>query len=159
MKKTFNIKNLKQLSKLGKHISTLLQPNTLLFLKGEIGSGKTTLTKFIAHHLKIKENIQSPTFNILKQYSIVFEKKTILFNHYDLFRLKKEKELNALLKELKELAHENINIIEWGENDPQWMKTPGYNIIVVEITQKQKGDQRTLKLKEWHKDILDTIRT
>lgn len=97
---------------MGKEISALLSTNTLLFLSGELGSGKTTLTKLISQQLGIKENVQSPTFNLLKQYPINFNNKKIFLNHYDLFRLKKEKELNALLKELKELTIGNINIIE-----------------------------------------------
>ena len=147
--KIWKIEKITQLKKVGKEISALLSTNTLLFLSGELGSGKTTLTKLISQQLGIKENVQSPTFNLLKQYPINFNNKKIFLNHYDLFRLKKEKELNALLKELKELTIGNINIIEWGENDPyfsQWLKNPDYKVIHLEI--KVEGGKRVIYAKQ-----------
>ena len=148
MQKIWKIERIEQMKSIGKIISSLLFPNTLLFLTGELGSGKTTLTKFISRHLNIKSKIQSPTFSILKQYPICFNKKRTFFNHFDLFRLKKEKELIKLLKNLKELTFENINVIEWGKNDPdfyKWIKTPGFLIIQLEI--RQINDKRIIKIK------------
>ena len=57
-------------------------PNMIICLNGELGSGKTMFTKGIANALGIKENITSPTFNIIKEY----EGELPLY-HMDVYRL------------------------------------------------------------------------
>lgn len=57
-------------------------PNMIICLNGELGSGKTLFTKGFASALGIKENITSPTFNIIKEY----DGELPLF-HMDVYRL------------------------------------------------------------------------
>ena len=60
--------NEQETKELGKTLSKLLPPNSVVLLKGDLGSGKTTLVKGVAEGLGIKEPVLSPTFNILKCY-------------------------------------------------------------------------------------------
>lgn len=96
---------------------------TTIFLQGNLGAGKTTLTQEIARHLGISESITSPTFVILKQYKIANDKFKECFDrliHIDLYRLEGDEEyikneLNLLkipdvLKDSR-----NLIIIEWPE--------------------------------------------
>ena len=53
---------------LGKKISKSLFPGSVITLNGDLGAGKTTITKGIGLGLGIEEEINSPTFNILKCY-------------------------------------------------------------------------------------------
>ncbi len=56
----------------------------LILLKGELGTGKTTLTKFICNLLNVKDEVSSPTFSLINQYETESGKKVY---HFDLYRL------------------------------------------------------------------------
>lgn len=58
-------------------------PNMIICLDGEMGSGKTVFTKGFAEALAIKENVTSPTFNIIKEYTT----GEMPLYHMDLYRL------------------------------------------------------------------------
>ena len=92
----------------------LLKYAFIIALEGNLGSGKTTFIQGLAKGLKIKENVLSPTFLILKEFPILF-KKYKSFYHIDAYRLKHPKELlelgfNDLIKD-----PENIIVIEWAD--------------------------------------------
>ena len=74
-----------------------------IFLKGDIGTGKTTLVKSIAKYLNEKETIISPSFNKM----FVYEK----FIHIDAYNMKDQS-----LKEFEDYFENKIVIIEWAEN-------------------------------------------
>ena len=76
----------------------------IIFLNGDLGSGKTTFVKIFGHLIKEKENIISPTFVIRKDY----EK----FIHIDGYRFEKEEEGKCLNLE-EELNSQKIIFIEW----------------------------------------------
>ena len=67
---------------LGKKVGELLSPGDVVLLDGDLGAGKTTLTKGIGEALGVFRTINSPTFTIMKMY----EGKYPLY-HMDLYRL------------------------------------------------------------------------
>jgi tRNA threonylcarbamoyladenosine biosynthesis protein TsaE len=93
---------------LGVLIGAKAATGAVIFLSGELGSGKTTLTKGIARGLDIKESITSPTFQLCKSY----RGREVLY-HLDLYRLKSPAELKVL--DLDELLDEGVTVIEWGD--------------------------------------------
>lgn len=88
---------------------------TVVALKGDLGSGKTTFTQALGQCLGVRENMHSPTFVILKIYRIEHKGFKNLI-HIDAYRLEKEDELSSLGWEdfLKE--PENLVLVEWPEN-------------------------------------------
>lgn len=74
-----------------------------IFLKGDIGTGKTTLVKSIAKYLNEKETVISPSFNKM----FVYDK----FIHIDAYNMKDQS-----LKEFEDYFENKIVIIEWAEN-------------------------------------------
>jgi tRNA threonylcarbamoyladenosine biosynthesis protein TsaE len=84
-------------------------------LSGDLGAGKTAFTQAVAKHLGIKEKVTSPTFVIMKKYSINLENYNFLF-HFDAYRLKNEKELLHLGWEEIIEKKEHIVFIEWPKN-------------------------------------------
>lgn len=63
----------------------LTEDCNIVLLKGELGSGKTTLTKFICKLLNVKDEVSSPTFSLVNQYGLEDGKRVF---HFDLYRLK-----------------------------------------------------------------------
>lgn len=84
----------------------------LLSMYGDIGAGKTTLTKSIGKYLNIKEKITSPSFVILNEYHT----GDIPVYHFDLYRLENEG-LSTILGEIREYTETEkaLSIIEWSE--------------------------------------------
>ena len=136
---SFNIKELNDLTAVAQYLVELLKPNIYLILRGELGAGKTTLTKFLARELEIEANVSSPTFNVLQQYWS--NKKQCYLNHFDFFKLKEKDDLNAF----KELTEGNINVIEWPDkNSSFWLGEETIEITINYL--KNKPEERTILL-------------
>ena len=89
--------NLSQIDTISKKILSFLSKSDCIFLSGELGSGKTTFVRSLIHQLQEKNKIKktavtSPTFNLLNEYEI----QNLKIMHYDLYRLKNNKEINQL---------------------------------------------------------------
>ena len=78
-----HIKNEQATEELGLNLASELKPGDIVALIGALGTGKTALTKYIAKGLGVTENIDSPTFNIVKEYK---SGRLPLF-HFDVYRL------------------------------------------------------------------------
>ncbi len=87
----------------------------VIFLKGELGSGKTTFSRFIINKLHLLNNfskpssINSPTYPILLTYDL----SSFQIFHYDLFRIKNIIELEEL--DFFENIKNAITLVEWPE--------------------------------------------
>ena len=106
------VKSLEHLNSLSQKVADKLDKNDCIFLIGEIGVGKTTFTRYLINNLQEKNGekiteVLSPTFNLLYEYDL----KTIKIMHYDLYRIKDEKELKHLGIFLDK--KDTIKIIEW----------------------------------------------
>ncbi len=95
--------------KLGEKISKILKPGDVILLTGDLSGGKTTITKGIGLGLGVTRIINSPTFNIVKEY----KGDNIILNHFDLYRLDG---LNNDF-DLEEYFNDNsICVVEWPYN-------------------------------------------
>ena len=108
------IKSLDQLNQISLKIIRKISEQDCIFLFGEIGAGKTTLTRAIINNIQIqnKQNeteVLSPTFNIVYEYDI----NNFKIMHYDLYRLKTIKEVLQL--SIFDQDVNSIKIIEWAE--------------------------------------------
>ena len=83
-------------------------PNMVICLTGDLGSGKTIFTKGFAEALGIDENITSPTFNIIKEYTT----GEMNLYHMDLYRLNGDVK-NLGLEEY--FTKGGVVIIEWAD--------------------------------------------
>ena len=120
---------------LANKISKKLKVGDVVFLYGEMGVGKTTFIKYIINGFQKKNKLKqtevtSPTFNLLNEYQI----NQIKINHYDLFRLKSQKELVNL--NLFEDSPNSITLVEW----PQIIKEKPKNLI--EFNFKYEDDHK-----------------
>jgi tRNA threonylcarbamoyladenosine biosynthesis protein TsaE len=100
----------------GRKLARLLKPPQLLLLRGDLGTGKTTLVKGIAQALDAAEpdEVTSPTFTLLHEYDGSLNGKPIKLYHIDVYRLEGERQLETLgLDEL--LTSDALVFVEWGD--------------------------------------------
>lgn len=112
-KQTIKINNLLDLKKWTKKLSNYLLKQKLpfyLLLNGDLGAGKTTLTRELLINLGVQNKVTSPTFVILNQYESKLLKSKI--NHMDAYRLSEIEDLGLYEEEFSD----SLNIIEWSDN-------------------------------------------
>ena len=134
------IKSLEQLNSFSEKVADRLEGKDCIFLTGEIGVGKTTFTRFLINYLQKKEGLNttevlSPTFNLLYEYD--FKKYKIM--HYDLYRLKNEKEVNNL--HIFQENEDAIKIIEW----PSLIKIPISDKLEINLDYGKHENERKLR--------------
>lgn len=95
---------------LGERLGALLQPGDVLVLTGDLGAGKTQLTKGIAAGMGIEDDVTSPTFNIL----MVYDGAEMPLYHFDLYRLDDPDQLEDI-GFYDVLEGDGVCAIEWGE--------------------------------------------
>ena len=143
--------NLQELNKFAEKLAAIYIPSDIILLKGELGVGKTTFTRFLInslHHKKkisLPTSIKSPTFPIL----ITYDLKDYEIYHYDLYRLKSVKELYEL--DMFENFKNNISIIEWPEILINELKKENYYYIEFSFVNKIT---REIKLNHNNKNII-----
>ena len=108
--RTIGIKSEEDAFSFGKKLADELQPGDVLALIGELGTGKTTLTKGIAEGLGIKETVTSPTFTIVSEYH---SGRLPLF-HFDVYRLESGAELVAMGAD-EYFERGGVTVIEWAD--------------------------------------------
>ena len=84
---------------------------SIIFLEGDLGSGKTTLVKEILKSFGLSEPVTSPTFTIIEPY-LIKDKKIY---HIDLYRIESRKELEVLGIEEYSAENDCLIFIEWPE--------------------------------------------
>ncbi|MDY2960126.1 MAG: tRNA (adenosine(37)-N6)-threonylcarbamoyltransferase complex ATPase subunit type 1 TsaE [Hornefia sp.] len=104
------LRNKQEVMKFGESLAKDMYPGDVLALVGELGTGKTTLTKAIAKGLGITELITSPTFTIVKEYT---SGRLPMF-HFDVYRLESGAQLTAVGGE--DYFHAGgVCIVEWAD--------------------------------------------
>lgn len=108
--KTIYMKNEAETVGFGIELGQNAKPGTVIALTGDLGAGKTTLTKSIAKGLGIEDVITSPTFTIVKEY----ETGRLPLYHFDVYRI-------GDIDEMYELGYEEyffgqgVCVVEWAD--------------------------------------------
>ena len=136
------ISSILDLQKITNRIKKILLPGDVIFLYGQIGVGKTTFARLLINNCenekKLKKSeVLSPTFNIMFEYDI----KDFTIEHYDLHRLKNEKEIINI--GLFANLEQNITIVEW----PELIKKKPINRIDLFFEYSKDMNERTLTIK------------
>ncbi len=111
--KTLLLPNDRATLALGTWLGTQLEAGTVLLLTGDLGAGKTTLTKGIGKGLDIPDEIDSPTFTLINEY----DSGRLPLYHVDLYRLEGAESDRLFLESYWEGIEypPGIVVIEWAE--------------------------------------------
>lgn len=96
---------------LGAKLASSFNGSELVLLRGDLGAGKTQFTKGIARALGSTETVTSPTFTIEK----IYPGKLLTLHHFDLYRIKEDKEIEAQMQELLS-SPVDVTVVEWPQN-------------------------------------------
>ena len=125
-----------EMEELGSKLARLLRLGDVLLLAGELGAGKTTLTRGLGAALEVEGTVQSPTFVLAREHRIPSGGK---FVHVDAYRLSSAVELDDLDINFSG----SIVVIEWARDF-----LDGYleNYLSIEIDRTSQDEVRTVKL-------------
>ena len=112
-----------ELSAFASEVSLILGPGDVVFLRGDLGTGKTTFARGIIQQCCAGESVTSPTFTLIETYQFA----DVLVAHLDLYRIKSESEVEAI--GLRDYLDGNwICLIEWPDRAPGVLPKPDLTI-------------------------------
>ena len=127
------LNNLKDTKKFGKKLAQISKPDDIFCLKGNLGSGKTTIARAFIKHFNKNDKIISPTFPML----ITYEYKNNIIWHYDMYRLNNPSDVWNL--SLEEALNKGIILIEWPEMIEHLIPNNKIDIIIKDINEGKRS--------------------
>ena len=119
----YDLKDESETLRLAESMASHLSPGMNLYLKGELGSGKTTFVRGVLRGLGYQDKVKSPTYTLVEHYSL--EKFTI--HHFDLYRFKNDTEWDeAGFREY--FNNTSICLVEWPEKAGHILPKPDISI-------------------------------
>ena len=108
---------------LGAAMARTLAPGLTIHLHGELGAGKTALTRALLHAAGHVGHVKSPTYTLVEPYAILLAGVSVPVRHFDLYRLGSADEfLDAGFRD--EFDGHRICIVEWPEKAAGVLQTP-----------------------------------
>lgn len=137
-KEIFESNSAEETEALGRDLAATLKAGDVVTLTGELGAGKTTLTKGIAKGLGIDGYVKSPSYTLIN----VYESGRLPLNHIDLYRIEGEIDLEGLGLE-EYIYADGVSVIEWAER----LSSDILPEEVIEVTISHiEGDSRRIEI-------------
>jgi tRNA threonylcarbamoyladenosine biosynthesis protein TsaE len=115
-----------EMETLGAKLAARLGNARLIYLRGQLGAGKTTLVRGMLRALGHEGTVKSPTFTLVEPYEL----KDISFYHFDLYRLNNPEELEFL--GVRDYLHgKGVCVVEWAERAQGVLPTPDLDIMIL----------------------------
>ena len=144
MMNTYRSENEAETRALGQAIGAAAMPGLVIAFYGDLGAGKTAMTKGIAEGLGIRDMITSPTFTILQSY----EEGRIPLHHLDVYRIEDPDEMEEVgLDDC--LFGGGVTVIEWAERIGELLPENTVRITIERIP--EEGDARRIVIEEGEK--------
>ncbi len=125
------LRDTKETERFGADLYYSLPPKCLVFLKGELGAGKTTLVRGYLRAAGYSGTVKSPTYNLVEEYQLADKK----IYHFDLYRLNDPEELEWLgINDY--LSQESACFIEWPDKGKGYLSSPD---TVITLTAEGTG--------------------
>jgi tRNA threonylcarbamoyladenosine biosynthesis protein TsaE len=125
---------------LGGALARAVLPGLVIYLHGDLGAGKTALTRALLHAAGHKGAVKSPTYTLSEPYRIMLDGQAANLIHYDLYRMSSPEEfLDAGFRE--DFDGRNICIVEWPEKGEPVLPPPDVRVLL-----SVSGDGRHVEL-------------
>lgn len=125
---------------LGAALARVLAPGLVIYLHGDLGAGKTALTRALLHAAGHVGTVKSPTYTLSEPYQVMLDGKPLQVIHYDLYRMASPEEfLDAGFRE--DFDGRNVCIVEWPEKGEPVLPAPDLHILL-----KVSGPGREVEL-------------
>ena len=114
---------------LGAALARVLKPGLTIYLHGELGAGKTSLTRALLHAAGYQGRVKSPTYTLLEPYVIQLAGQPIELMHFDLYRMNHPDEfIEAGFREF--LRADRICVVEWPERAENLLPNADLDIFI-----------------------------
>jgi tRNA threonylcarbamoyladenosine biosynthesis protein TsaE len=121
---------------LGARLSGLLKPGWVVYLRGDLGAGKTTLVRGLLRALGYGGRVKSPTYTLLESYDL----SRFVLQHYDLYRMIDPREwLDAGFRD--DCNASTLCVVEWPEKAKGLLPKPDLEILI-----ELAGEGRTARI-------------
>ena len=114
---------------LGASLARALAPGLTIYLHGDLGAGKTALTRALLHAAGHVGTVKSPTYTLSEPYQVQLDGRAVGVIHFDLYRMGSAEEfLDAGFRE--DFNGDNICIVEWPEKADPVLPPPDLNVLL-----------------------------
>ena len=114
---------------LGAALARALAPGLTVYLHGDLGAGKTTLTRALLHAAGYVGHVKSPTYTLAEPYTVTIAGRALTVVHFDLYRMAGPEEfLDAGFRE--EFNQNQVCIVEWPEKAEPVLPPPDINVFL-----------------------------
>ncbi|MFF4231457.1 tRNA (adenosine(37)-N6)-threonylcarbamoyltransferase complex ATPase subunit type 1 TsaE [Streptomyces sp. NPDC001820] len=132
-----------QMQELGRRLAKLLRPGDLVMLTGELGAGKTTLTRGLGEGLAVRGAVTSPTFVIARVHPSLTGGPALV--HVDAYRL------GGGLDEMEDLdldvsLPESVVVVEWGVGKVEDLSDDRLHVLIHRMVGDTDDDRREVTL-------------
>ncbi|MFE9728461.1 tRNA (adenosine(37)-N6)-threonylcarbamoyltransferase complex ATPase subunit type 1 TsaE [Streptomyces sp. NPDC005794] len=132
-----------EMKELGRRIAGVLAPGDLVMLTGELGAGKTTLTRGLGEGLGVRGAVTSPTFVIARVHPPLGEGPALV--HVDAYRL------GGGLDEMEDLdldvsLPESVVVVEWGDGKVEDLSEDRLRVVIDRAVGDTDDERRTVTL-------------
>lgn len=122
----------------GAALANAFLPGLVVYLQGDLGAGKTTLTRAVLHAMGHSGRVKSPTYSLVEPYDITLNGVQTPVYHFDLYRMNEPEEfLEAGFRE--HFDGESICLVEWPEKGDAVLPAPDMLLVLTVL-----GDGRNI---------------
>jgi tRNA threonylcarbamoyladenosine biosynthesis protein TsaE len=135
-----HLRNEADTAALGAALARVLAPGLVIYLHGDLGAGKTALTRALLHAAGHTGKVKSPTYTLAEPYQVSLAGRAVQVIHFDLYRMSSPEEfLDAGFRE--DFNQDNICIVEWPEKGEPVLPAPDLDVFL-----HVSGEGRTVEL-------------
>lgn len=114
---------------LGAALARAIQPGLVIYLHGDLGAGKTALTRALIQAAGHTGTVKSPTYTLSEPYRVTVDGEPVNVIHYDLYRMSSPEEfLDAGFRE--DFDGKNVCIVEWPEKGEPVLPPPDVRVLL-----------------------------
>lgn len=114
-------------ARLGADLAQVLTPGLAIHLHGDLGAGKTALTRALLHAAGYQGRVKSPTYTLAEPYEVQLAARMVTVIHFDLYRMASPEEfLDAGFRE--HFSENTVCIVEWPEKGAPVLPPPDIHV-------------------------------